>query len=129
MLMGDKAATHRDWRRALSLAIVGCVACFAPCQMPPKMPAHQPEIRTVRIGVFSLFKPSELMFRASSASDLVAELGGRTHSFARDSSPTVLHVSASQVEMQAEGTTTRGEILRVHTPGVNPAGFGAFWLE
>ena len=73
---------------------------------------------TVRIGVFSLFRPAELAVQAAFGFTLVVEIGGSRFSVA-DRETVRLRLSGSDVECDVVGTTVRAQRVRVrvHGPG------------
>ena len=103
----------------------------------PALAPHGQSIQTVRIGVFSLFRPRELAVRpdweagSEHASGLTLELGGSSVSLPACAAPMVVHESHGEVLVQLAGQSQpiRGVSLRAFGPGPHAADSTHFWLE
>jgi hypothetical protein len=87
---------------------------------------------TVRIGVFSLFRPTELRLGPADGTALVLEMGGQSHIVAGGAQGVVVRVAGGllEIEFPGEGGRLRGDRLAVHAQFVSDRQRSSrFWLE
>lgn len=108
-----------------------CGALENPATAQSTQPLNQQSLRAVRIGVFSLFRPKELVLRPVAGSSLAVELGGSHLTLPRDASSLVVHEIDGEVQFQLapESQPARGGSLRAHTPDSRAENSSRFWLE
>jgi hypothetical protein len=160
MIRRDSRPTQ-IWRRgrAMALAALMFAACAggASIQSIPSMRSLRPmqlmrpirffaaqavlspyelSLRTVRIGVFSLFRPKELVVRPVSEpnSGLTLELGGSSMTLPESAAAVMVHESSGDVLAQLGGQLQsmrpmRGASLRILGPNPHAVDSAHFWLE
>lgn len=130
MIRRDKPAPANSVGR-IAIAVLA-VASAAPISVAQAQ--TNPSAATVRISVFSLFHPRELVLRPAQGSHLTVELGGRTQAFSSGDPPIVLRATAGAVEASGasgaligkavyESPRLQGSILRAHAVD------SRFWLD
>lgn len=137
MAMGNRVWMPRNdgclRRSGMALFVVVCVYSFV---SRPALSSAQPillrgdrSVETVRINVFSLFRPGELVLRPANGASLAIELEGHTQTLSQGFSSLLLHVSGGQVTAQFDGANLSGESLQAHAAGTNEAQPVSFVLE
>lgn len=119
-------------RIVLLIAVIctcGELANLAAAQ--PIQPTNQPSGRTVRIGVFSLFRPTELLLRPVMGSSLAVELGGSRATLPADSPFLIVREVDGGVQLQLtpESQPVRGDTVRAHRLDPRTENPSRFWLE
>ena len=94
-------------------------------------PQNQYSDRTVRIGVFSLFRPTELSVRPVIGSTLAVELSSYRVTLPKDAPFLIVHEVDGEVQLQLtpESQPVRGDALRAHTFDPSTDKAPRFWLE
>jgi stage II sporulation protein D len=109
------------WRNGWLLRVTALVVLIAACGAwrtgpfaQPMQLADQQPVQVVRIGVFSLFKPTELVLRADEGSSLEIDLDGHPQ-ILPNGGQAVVRVSDGGIQLQlaAEPGRMRGNSLRV----------------
>ncbi len=119
--------------RLVSLALLALAngLCIWACKAQPLLVREQPSVETVRIGVFSLFRPKELLLRPSNGSALDVAIDGRAQEL--PSSMRSIHVRASDgmvaVSLAPGSRILRGTSLRAQRAGEGVGVAARFWLE
>ena len=86
------------------------------------------EKQFVRIGVLSLFRPTELRLRSAEGSEIVVDLDGRVRSL-RGEEQAVIRASGDRVQLTIGTVRMRGTSLRAYAPfGPRAADSTYFWL-
>jgi hypothetical protein len=108
-----------------------CGALMKPAAAQPLQPLHQQSLRTVRIGVFSLFRPKELVLRPVAGSSLAVELGGYHLTLPREASSLIVHEIDGEVQLQRtpESEPAQGGALHAHALDLRVENSSRFWLE
>ena len=129
-------------------AVIGCaqyvvwmiipIALICTCSELTNLSAAQPiqtprtfPPQTVRIGVFSLFRPRELVIRPVVGSSLAVELSGYRATLPMDAPFLIVHEIDCEVQLQLtpESQPVRGDALRAHTLDPRTENLSRFWLE
>lgn len=151
--------TRRDsrpnpiWRRGRVMAVAALIVAVcagsasirsipSPSMRPmqflatqPALAPHGQSLRTVRIGVFSLFRPRELVVRPDSEPDsgssLTLKVGNSSMTLPSSFTAMTVHESNGEVLAQLAGQSQpmRGNSLRILGPGPHAADSTRFWLE
>jgi len=122
--------------RIAVLLILGMIAgllCPAATSQTPQQNQQQ-DSQTVRIGVLSLFHPTELRLRPAAGSDLILELGGRRTTLAGNSYATITLSEGSAIQVQfpenENAQSLHGTTMQVRSqssPDLQDS--ISFWLE
>ena len=113
----------------LALLTMACATGLASSLPQTGSSQNQQSLETVRIGVFSLFKPKELVLRAVRGSDLIVDIDGHSQTVSQESSPIHLYASGGQIEMRSRNLRFQGVSLRAHRDGPSGAPPTSFVLE
>lgn len=117
--------------RFSGLALLTMACATGPASSLPQTGSsqNQQSTETVRIGVFSLFKPKELVLRAVRGSDLIVDIDGHSQTVSQESSPIHLYASGGQIEMRSRNLRFQGVSLRAHRAGPSGTPSASFVLE
>jgi stage II sporulation protein D len=133
----DKAEALMGHARSILRTVfwiaTACI-CFAlenPATAESMQPLNQQSLRAVRIGVFSLFRPKELVLRPVVGSSLTVELGSYHLTLPRDAPSLIVHEIDGEVQIRLtpESQPARGDSLRAHTLDSRAENSSRFWLE
>ncbi|HSA92095.1 MAG TPA: SpoIID/LytB domain-containing protein [Terriglobales bacterium] len=102
----DRHTTTRRWPAAV------LVLAVAPFLFSSGQPVESP---TVRIGVFGLFRPQELVLRPAPGATVTIELGGSAMSLAGGQSAH-LRLMKGGIECRGAGRRLVGKVLRARSP-------------
>ena len=116
------------WRIGVALpaAALAAAVCLSVPSMRPTAalqanPPAEDSLRTIRIGVFSLFRPTELVLQAAKGSSLAVELGNSSLALPANNPSLIVHASNGEIQVQLtpESRPMSGKSLRAHslTPG------------
>jgi hypothetical protein len=122
----------------LAIAVAVLIVHAEPSPAQTGQPLESSPVSTVRISVFSLFRPRELILRPTSNTNLQVEVGNRTRLLIKDAQTIVIHVSDGRISAQlqpqsaSESQPVATTSLRVNAPDQAAArAFNGprFWLE
>ena len=125
--MSTKMPQKHSLTTAAALAVVVCVCCV--WRTTPSAQTTHPSdlqfIRSVRIGVLSLFHPKELLLCAADGSSLAIELNGQNRVVRSDAGAIAIRAADSAIEVQfpLDSAPISGTSLRIHSDSAS------FWLE
>jgi stage II sporulation protein D len=112
--------------------VVLSMTCLSPLAAFPEQRTQDRQSDTVRIGVFSLFHPKELVLRGvrepDGGPDLTIEIGGHSQVLTPEASVR-LRVGDGQVELQSQGMNLHGVNVHAHAAGMSGMPFAYFVLE
>jgi Stage II sporulation protein len=117
--------------RAAILVTISGLLC-SPVTPQPTPHKADPDSHPVRIGVFSLFNPTELRVRPAAGNTLVLELGGHSSTLSGDAQASITRAEGSQLRVQFPGDrpSLQGVSLKVHSaPNPDLGNSTSFWLE
>lgn len=116
---------------ALAVAVCLCAPSMRPTAALQANPPGQNALRTVRIGVFSLFRPTELVLRPVQGSSLAIELGNSSLALPANNPSLIVHASNGEIQIQLtpESRPMKGNSLRAHSLTPPAEGTTRFWLE
>jgi peptidoglycan hydrolase-like amidase len=132
--MPERVCRTGSAMRAAALAIVAGVCGASISIRPATGQAATPQsARTVRIGVFSLFRPTELVLRpvVAQGSSLVVDVGSSSLTLTANGSSLTVRESNGEVLVRStsESPWMRGVFLRAHAFHSRSAESMRFWLE
>jgi Stage II sporulation protein len=119
---------------AMLVAISGLLCPRATPLVTSQVASHgsEPDNHPVRIGVLSLFNPTELRVRPTAGGTLILELGGHSSTLTGDAQASVTRAEDSQIRVQLPGDRPplQGASLKVHSPSrLDLQNSTTFWLE